>query len=90
VSEDLSWARGNGENDIQAVTGALQSARTSATTCRTKAVQLLLACGAYGLPQAWRTPTRAHTTRATAPPATVMRTLCKGATQGTHSRREKA
>ena len=79
--EDLSGARGNCANAMKAGKCALQSDRTSATTCLANAVRLLLAGGAYVLPHALRTHTLAHTTLATAQPSTVIRTLFKVATQ---------
>jgi Transposase DDE domain group 1 len=81
VYEDLSCARGNGENDIKAVQNDLHSDRPSATTFLANATRLLLACAAYVLPHALRTPTLAHTALATAPPSTVILTLFKVATQ---------
>jgi hypothetical protein len=50
--EDLSCARGNGENDIRAVKNALRSDRTSATSFLANAMRLLLACAAYVRPHA--------------------------------------
>jgi len=81
VYEDLYCARGNGENDIKAVQGDRQSDRTSATTCLANATRLLLACAAYVLHPALRTPTLTHTALATAQPSTVILTLGKVATQ---------
>ena len=81
VYEDLSCARGNGENDIKAVKNALHSDRTSATTFLANATRLLLSCGAYVLHHALRTNTLAHTALATAQPGTVILTLFKVATQ---------
>jgi hypothetical protein len=46
VYEALSWARGNCDNAIKAVKGALHSDRTSATTLLANATRLLVACGA--------------------------------------------
>jgi hypothetical protein len=81
VYADLYGARGTCDNARKAVTGALHSDRTSATTFLAHAMRLLLSCAASVLHHALRTPTRSHTTRATAQPSTVIRTLCKGATQ---------
>ena len=79
--EDLYGARGNCEHAIKAVQCALQSDRTSATTCLANAMRLLLACAAEVLHHALRTHTLPHTARANAQPSTVMLTLCKVATQ---------
>jgi len=79
--EDRSGARGNGENDIQAVKCALQRDRPSATTFLANAMRLLLACAAYVLHPALRTQTLAHTALANAQPSTGLRTLFKVATQ---------
>jgi hypothetical protein len=79
--EDLSCARGNGENDSKAVTCNLHSDRTSATTFLANALRLLLACAAYVLHHALRTHTLQHTALATAQPSTLMVTLFKVATQ---------
>jgi hypothetical protein len=81
VYEDLSCARGNGENALKAVKCALHSGRTSATTFLANALRLLLSCAAYALPHALRTHTLSHTALATAQPCTVILTLCKVATQ---------
>jgi Transposase DDE domain group 1 len=43
VYEELSCARGNGDNDIKAVKNDLHSDRTSATTFLAKAMRLVLA-----------------------------------------------
>jgi hypothetical protein len=80
VYEDLYCARGNCKNDIKAVKGDLHSDRTSATTFLANATRLLLACGAYGLPQVLRTHTLAHTALAAAQPSTLILTLFKVAT----------
>jgi Transposase DDE domain group 1 len=80
IYDDLSWARGNGENDIKAVKCDLHSDRTSDTTCLAHATRLLLACGAYVLHHALRTHPLAHTALVTAQPSTVMLTLFKVAT----------
>jgi DDE family transposase len=79
--EDLSCARGNGENDIKAVTCDLHSDRTSATTFLANSLRLLLACAAYVLHHALRTHTLQHTALATAQPSTILVTLFKVATQ---------
>ena len=79
--EDLSCARGNCENDIKAVQCDLHSDRTSATTFLANTMRLLLACAAYVLHHALRTPTLQQTALAHAPPSTVMLTLFKVATQ---------
>jgi hypothetical protein len=81
VYEELSCARGNGENAIKAVTGDRHSDRTSATTFLANATRLLLACGAYVLHHALRPQPLAHTALATAQPSTVMVTLFKVAAQ---------
>jgi hypothetical protein len=81
LSEDLYGARGNGENDIKAVKNDLHSDRTSATSFLANAMRLLLACAAYVLPQALRTPTLQHTAWAQAQPSTVILTLFTIATQ---------
>jgi hypothetical protein len=81
VYEELSGARGNGENDSKAVQCARHRDRTAATTCLANAMRLVRACAASVLHPALRTHTRAHTPLATAQPATLMLTLCKGATQ---------
>jgi hypothetical protein len=79
--EDLYCARGNCENAIKAVKNDLHSDRTSATSVLANAMRLLLACAAYVLPQALRTPTLQHTALAQAQPSTIILTLFKGATQ---------
>ena len=79
--EDLYCARGNGENAIKAVKGALHSDRTSAPPFLTNAMRLLLACAAYALHHALRTHTLQHTALAQAQPSTIMLILCKIATQ---------
>ena len=79
--EDLYCARGNCENDIKAVKNALHSDRTSATSFLANAMRLLLACAAYVLHHALRTPTLQHTALAQAQPSTVLLTLFKVATQ---------
>src|SRR5712691_4539303 len=79
--EDLSCARGNGENALKAVTCDLHNDRTAATTFLANALRLLLVCAAYVLHHALRTHTLQHTALATAQPSTLMVTLCKGATQ---------
>jgi hypothetical protein len=81
VYEDLSCARGNGENDLKAVKCDLHSDRTSATTFLANATRLLLSCAAYVLHHALRTHTLAHTALATAQPGTVILTLFTVATQ---------
>jgi Transposase DDE domain group 1 len=81
VYEELYCARGNCENDIQAVKCALHSDRTSATTFLANAMRLLLAGAAYILHHALRTHTLAHTPLATAQPSTLILTLFKVATQ---------
>jgi hypothetical protein len=81
VYEDLSCARGNGENDRKAVKCDLHSDRTSATTFLANATRLLLSCAAYVLHHALRTHTLAHTALATAQPGTVILTLFTVATQ---------
>jgi hypothetical protein len=78
---ELSCARGNGANASKAVKCALHRDRTSATTFLANARRLLLSCAASVLPHALRTHTLAHTPLATAPPSTVLLTLCKVATQ---------
>ena len=80
VYEELSCARGNGENDIKAVQCDLHSDRTSATTFLANALRLLLSCAASVLHHALRTHTLSHTALATAHPCTVILTLCKVAT----------
>jgi hypothetical protein len=79
--EDLYCARGNCENAIKAVKNDLHSDRTSATSVLANAMRLLLACAAYVLPQALRTPTLQHTALAQAQPSTIILTLFKVATQ---------
>src|SRR5207302_4870588 len=79
--EDLYCARGNCENDIQAVKGDLHSDRTSATTFLAHRMRLLLACAAYILHHALRTHTLQHTALANAQPSTVILTLFKVAIQ---------
>ena len=78
--EDLYGARGHGANASKAVQGALQSDRTSATTCLANAMRLLRACAASVLPHALRTHTLPHTALAHAQPSTVMLPLFKVAT----------
>ena len=82
VYEESSCARGNGENSLQAVTCALPSDRTCATTFLAHARRLLLACAAYVRHHALRTHTRQQTALAHAQPSTAILTLCKGAPQG--------
>jgi hypothetical protein len=79
--EELYCARGNGENDIQAVKVDLQSDRTSATTFLANAFRLLLACAAYVLHHALRTHTWRPTALAQAQPSTIMLPLFKIAVQ---------
>jgi hypothetical protein len=79
--EDLYCARGNGENDIKAVTIDLRSDRTSATTFLAHALRLLLACAAYVLHHALRTSTLQQTALAQAQPSTIILTLFKIAAQ---------
>jgi DDE family transposase len=79
--EDLYGARGNCENDIQAVKNDRPSDRTSATTFLANARRLLLAWAASVLPHALRTHPLQHTALAQAHPSTVILTLCKIATQ---------
>jgi hypothetical protein len=86
VYADLYCARGHGDNASKAVTGALHSARPSATTCLAHALRLLRSGAASVLPQALRTHTLAHTAMATAPPCTVLLTLCNVATPVTQSK----
>ena len=81
VYEELYCARGNCENDIKAVKCDLHSDRTSATTFLANAMRLLLSCAAYVLHHALRTHTLQHTALAQAPPATLILTLFKVATQ---------
>jgi hypothetical protein len=81
VYEDLYCARGQCENDIKAVKCDLRSDCTSATTFLANALRLLLACAAYALHHALRTPTLHHTALAQAQPSTVILTLFKIATQ---------
>jgi hypothetical protein len=81
VYEEVYCARGNCENDIKAVTCALHSDRTSATTFLANARRLLLSCAASVLHHALRTQTLQQTTLAHAQPSTVILTLCKVATQ---------
>jgi hypothetical protein len=81
VNEELSCARGKGENASQAVKNDLHSARTSATTFLANARRLVLSCAAYVLHHALRTHTLTPTPLATAPPSTLSLTLFKGATQ---------
>jgi Transposase DDE domain group 1 len=88
--EDLSCARGNGENAMKALKCDLHSDRTSATTFLANSTRLLLACGAYVLHHALRTHTLAHTTLATAQPCTVILTLFKVATQVKRMRSQEA
>ena len=75
--EDLYGARGNCDNDIQAVKCDLDSDRPSATTFLANAMRLLLACAASALPHALRTHTLQHTALAQAQPSTVILTLFK-------------
>ncbi len=79
--EDLYRARGNCENDSKAVKNDLHSDRTSATSFLANAMRLLLACAAYALHHALRTPTLQHTALAQAQPSTIIFTLFKIATQ---------
>jgi hypothetical protein len=79
--EDLYCARGNCENAIKAVKNDLHSARTSATSFLANAMRLLLACAAYVLHHALRTPTLQQTALAQAQPSTISLTLFKIATQ---------
>lgn len=79
--EDLSCARGNCENDIQAVKNDLRSDRTSATSVLANAMRLLLACAASVLHHAFRTHTLQQTALAQAQPSTIILTLFKVATQ---------
>jgi len=79
--EDLYCARGNGENDIQAVKNDLHSDRTSATSFLANAMRLLLACAAYVLHHALRTHTLQHTALAQAQPSTGILTRFKIAAQ---------
>jgi hypothetical protein len=79
--EDLYCARGTGDKAIKASKNDLHSARTAATTFLANARRLRLACAAYGLHHALRTPTLQHTALAQAHPSTVILTLCKIATQ---------
>jgi hypothetical protein len=81
VYEDLSCARGNGENDRKAVKCGLHSDRTSATTFLANATRLLLSCAAYVLHHALRPHPLAHTALATAQPGTVILPLFTVATQ---------
>jgi Transposase DDE domain group 1 len=69
VYADLYGAWGTCDNARKAVTGALHSDRTSATTFLAHAMRLLLSCAASVLHHALRTSTRSHTTRATAQPS---------------------
>jgi hypothetical protein len=78
---DLYCARGNCENDIQAVKCDLHSDRTAATTFLANTMRLLLACAAYVLHHALRTHTLQQTVLAHAQPSTVILTLFKVATQ---------
>jgi hypothetical protein len=78
--EELYGARGTCENMIKAVKCDLHRDRTSDTTFLANALRLLRACAAYVLHQARRTHTLQHTELAQAQPATVILTLCKGAT----------
>jgi hypothetical protein len=84
--EDLYCARGNCANDIKAVKNDLHSDRTSATTFLANAMRLLLACVAYRLHHALRTPTLQHTALAQAQPSTVILTLFTIATQSKQSK----
>jgi hypothetical protein len=79
--EDLSGARGHGENAIKAVQVDLHSERTSATTFLANAMRLVLACAASALHHALRTHTLQHTALAQAQPSTVILILLKIATQ---------
>ena len=81
LSEDLSCARGNGDNALKAVQGDRHSDRTSATTFLANSLRLLLACAAYVLHHALRPHTLQPTALATAQPSTLLVPLCKGATQ---------
>ena len=81
VYEAISGARGQCENDIQAVKGDRPSDRTSATTFLANAMRLLLSCAAYVLHHALRTQTLQQTALAQAQPSTVILTLFKVATQ---------
>jgi hypothetical protein len=80
VYEDLYCARGHGDNASKAVKCDLHSDRPSATTFLANALRLLLSCAASVLHHALRTHTLAHTALATAPPCTVILTLCNVAT----------
>ena len=80
VAEDLSCARGHGAHDLKAVPNARQRDRTSATPFLANAPRLRRSCAAAVRHHALRTHPLAQTTRATAQPATVLRTLCKVAT----------
>ena len=79
--EDLYCARGTGDNALKAVQHDLHSARTSAPSVLANAMRLRLACAAYILPPALRTPTLQHTALAQAHPSPSILTLCKVATQ---------
>src|SRR5262245_20898190 len=79
--ENLYCARGNCENDIQAVQCDLPSDRTSATTFLANSMRLLLVCAAYVLHPALRTHTLQHTALAPAPPSPIILTLFKVAIQ---------
>jgi hypothetical protein len=86
VYEEISGARGNGENSIKAVKCDLHRDRTSATPFLANAMRLLLSCAAYVLHHALRTQTLQQTTLAHAHPSTVILTLFKVATQGKQSK----
>jgi hypothetical protein len=79
--EELYCARGNCENNIQAVKCDLHSGRTSATTFLANSLRLLLSCAASILHHALRTQTLQHTELANAQPATLIIKLFKVATQ---------
>ena len=79
--EDLYCARGHGEHDRKAVKNDRHSDRTSATSFLAPAMRLLLACAAYVLQQAFRTPTLQPTALAQAHPSTVILSLFTGAPQ---------
>jgi hypothetical protein len=81
VYEDISGARGNGENHSKAVKGDRHSDRPSATTCLANARRLLLSGAASVLPHALRTQTLQQTALAQAQPSTVILTLCTVAPQ---------
>ena len=81
VYEEIDCARGNCEHSIKAVTCALHSDRTSATTFLANAMRLLLSGAASVLHHALRTQTRQQTALAQAQPSTVILTLFTVATQ---------